>query len=341
MEQPVGGPQGRHRVRSLVVTIIAVALLWAAFVVPIPIFFEYLPGPVRDVESLVHVTGAPTYGSQGHLYLTTVYVDINVTLAQVIGSLFRSDASIVLRQAVTGGASISKLLQDNRQMMSSSKMQAEALVLSQLGLGQPTGDGAEIQATTAGGPANNLLKQGDVVVAVDGHRVGTTCAAGKLLERHAVGDTVALTIRRSGGTKTVRLKTGDNPQDPGVPYLGVLWSNLHYRFQPKVHVAFKTGRIAGPSAGLMFALALYDKLTPNDLTGGRKIAGTGAIACDGAVGPIGGIQEKVAAAEKQGAQIFLAPRSEAPDAAQVASGMKIVPVMTFDGALRYLKGLSR
>jgi Lon-like protease len=336
---PSSSPSGRRRLRGPVLTIIAAVLAWAAFVVPIPIFFEYLPGPVRDVESLIHVTGAPTYASQGHLYLTTVYVDISVTLAQVIGSLFRTDASIVLRQEVTGGGSISQLLRDNRQMMSSSKMQAEAVVLSQLGIGAPTGDGARVEATAPDAPARDVLEKGDVIVAVDGHKVGTTCEAGKLLQQHAVGDTVALTVHRGGSTKTVRLTTGDNPQAPGVPYLGVLWSDLHYRFQPGVHVVFRTGRIAGPSAGLMFALALYDKLTPDDLTGGRKIAGTGAIACDGAVGPIGGIQEKVSAAEQQGAQIFLAPRSEAGDAEGVANGIKIVPISTFDDAIRYLTGL--
>jgi Lon-like protease len=326
--------------RRLVLVIVGAVLVYASLVFPIPIFFEYLPGPVRDVESLLHIDGAPTYASEGHLYLTTVYVDTTVTLAQVVASLFRSDATIVLRQQATGGQSIPQLLKQNRQMMSSSKMQAEAAVLSKLGLGSPQGQGAKVQATASGSPSDGLLRKGDVVVAVDGRSIGTTCQAGQLIQSHDVGERVVLTIERGDGRERVSLVTADNPQNPGVSYLGVLWSDLHYRFNPKVQVAFETGRIAGPSAGLMFALALYDKLTPDDLTGGRKIAGTGAIQCDGAVGPIGGIQEKVSAAEAQGVQIFLAPRSETQDAESVARNIEVIPVSTLDGAITHLEDLN-
>ena len=161
------------------------------------------------------------------------------------------------------------------------------------------------------------------------------------IQDHSVGEKVALTIERNGDKKRVTVITAGNPQDSTAPYLGVLWSDLHFHFDPKVEVDFSTGRIAGPSAGLMFALALYDKLTPDDLTGGRKIAGTGAIQCDGAVGPIGGIQQKVSAAESQGAQIFLAPRSEAKDAESVARTIRVVPVSTFDGAVAFFTKLNR
>jgi PDZ domain-containing protein len=320
--------------------VLLVALVYASFVVSIPIFFEYLPGPVRDVESLIHVTGAPTYSSQGHLYLTTVYIDTSVTLANVVESIFRSDETVVFRQQVTGGQSIPQLLHENRQMMDSSQKQAEAAVLPKLNLGHPTGDGIKIEATVPSSPAQDLLRKGDVVVAVDGHKVGTTCAAGSFVQAHGVGDVVALTVERDGARKQVRIKVGSNPQDAGAPYLGVLWQDVNYRFHPQVHVSFATGRIVGPSAGLLLALSLYDKLTPGDLTGGRKIAGTGTIQCDGAVGPIGGIQQKVSAAQSQGAQIFLAPRSEAKDALSVAHGIKVVPISTFDGAVSYLESLN-
>jgi Lon-like protease len=333
-------PERTRPWRRVVMVVLAGALLYASFFVNIPIFFEYLPGPVRDVESLIHVTGAPTYASQGHLYLTTVYIDVNVTLAEVVASLFRSDATIVLRQQATGGQSIPQLLKQNQQMMAASKMQAEAAVLSELGLGTPTGDGVEVQATAPGSPSEDLLQKGDVVVAVDGAKVGTTCAAGKLIQARGPGDTIALTVERDGSEKQVRIRIGSNPDDPGAPFLGVFWRDVHYHFDPKVQAKFATGRIAGPSAGLLFALALYDKLTPNDLTAGRKIAGTGTIQCDGAVGPIGGIEEKVSAAQAQGAEIFLAPRSETDDARKVAHDIKVVAVSNFDEAVAYLENLA-
>jgi PDZ domain-containing protein len=106
-----------------------------------------------------------------------------------------------------------------------------------------------------------------------------------------------------------------------------------------VGVKFKTGEIAGPSAGLMFTLALYDRLTPDDLTDGRKIAGTGTIACGGVVGPIGGVEEKVAGAEDQGAEIFLAPEGNYAAALGVADEIEVVSIATFDDAVEYLEGL--
>jgi PDZ domain-containing protein len=116
--------------------------------------------------------------------------------------------------------------------------------------------------------------------------------------------------------------------------------DVNYRFDPGIQVDVDTGRIGGPSAGLMLSLAIYDRLTPSDLTGGHVIAGTGTIACDGGVGPIGGIEQKVAGAEDKGAEIFLAPRGNAPSARQVADDIEIVAVDSFADALSYLEGLS-
>jgi PDZ domain-containing protein len=101
-------------------------------------------------------------------------------------------------------------------------------------------------------------------------------------------------------------------------------------------VTIDSGGIGGPSAGLMWTLGLTDVLTPGDLTGGRTIAGTGTIDLEGKVGPIGGIEEKVAAAERAGAVLFFAPMDNAAAAMRVAGDMVIVPVQTYQQALDYL-----
>jgi PDZ domain-containing protein len=114
---------------------------------------------------------------------------------------------------------------------------------------------------------------------------------------------------------------------------------VDFSFEPGIDVDFETGRIAGPSAGLMLSLALYDQLTPKDLTSGRQIAGTGTLGCDGDVGPIGGIRQKVAAARAEGAEIFLTPEGNVEEARSIGDGIEIVPVATFAEALGYLSGL--
>jgi PDZ domain-containing protein len=103
-------------------------------------------------------------------------------------------------------------------------------------------------------------------------------------------------------------------------------------------VSISSGDIGGPSAGLMWALGLYDLLTPGDLTGGRTIAGTGQIAVDGTVIPIAGIQEKIAAAADAGATVFLVPEDNLKAArAGGDHGLQLVPVSSFDDALAYLE----
>jgi PDZ domain-containing protein len=90
----------------------------------------------------------------------------------------------------------------------------------------------------------------------------------------------------------------------------------------------------------MFALGLYDLLTPGDLTSGRTIAGTGEIGVDGTVYPIGGVGEKVVAAAADGATVFLVPTDNLADARKAVGdrSIELVPIATFADALAYLQG---
>lgn len=340
-EPPEGEPvRGLSPWRVLASVVLALSLLVAAFVVPIPVFFAYLPGPVRDVQELVEVDSAATYSSEGSLYLTTVSVDTQVTFAELVAAWVDDDKDVVMSQEVTQGQSLEAVRDQQRNAMKRSKVAAKEVALSAAGLGRPTGDGAKVEATLKGSPAAAKLQRGDVIVAVDGEPVATTCDVGSAIDRHAPGETVEMSVRRSGRKMTVATKTIANPQDPSSAFVGVQMSDVGYEFDVGVDVTFKTGQIAGPSAGLMFALALYDRITPDDLTQGKEIAGTGEIFCDGGVGAIGGIEEKVAAAERVGADVFLAPAGNADAARAAADEIEIVAVSNFSDAVRYLEGLS-
>ncbi|CAN5722589.1 PDZ domain-containing protein [soil metagenome] len=318
--------------------VVALALLVAAFTVPIPIYFLYLPGPLRDVERLVEVGDERTYSSEGTLYLTTVSVDVDVTVAELVASAVDPSQDIVLKQDVIGeGGSVEQLERVQRQAMTASKQHAREVALTALGYGEPHSDGASVRQTIEDSPADGVLEAGDVIVSVNDHAVDTTCDVGAAIDRVPVGDELEMVVRRDGELETVTLTTTTSPQD-GSTVVGVLLQDVNYRFDPGVEVDFETGRIAGPSAGLMLTLALYDRLTPDDLTGGRRIAGTGTIDCSGGVGPIGGIAQKVAAAESNGVEVFLAPAGNADAAEQAAHDMTIVSVSTFADALEFLEG---
>lgn len=340
---PPGPPHFEPRVpfrwRWVLIIALAAIITFAAFLVPIPIFYAYLPGPVRDVERLVEVGEARTYSSEGSLYLTTVSVDINVTFAEWVQALLDDTRQIVSRESVTGGRSFDDLEEQQLLEMKQSKQQAREVALTTLGYEPPTGEGARVLQTFEGSPAAANLERDDVIVAVDGEAVETTCDASELIGGHEPGDDVTLEVRRNGTERTVRLTTAQNPQEPAEAFVGVFMETVGYRFDPGVEVKFKTGNIAGPSAGLMFTLALYDQLTPDDLTHGQRIAGTGTIGCGGEIGPIGGIQQKVAAAQNEGASVFLAPEGNYEEARQVADDIRVVKVATFDDARTFLEGL--
>ncbi len=326
-------------VRWVIAGVVALGILLASFWVPVPFLYAYLPGPVRDVGRLVEVREAETYSSEGRLFLTTVGVDIDVTASEAIAAFVDSQKALVLESQVTGGASLEELQDMQEEEMDASKQHAQAVALSELGYGKPTGNGARVEATAGGAPADGVLLPGDVIVAIGGDPIRTTCEAGAAIAAIDVGDPLSLTVRRDGRRRTLELRTVTDPTDPSVPYLGVAMSDVGYSYDPGIEVDFETGRIAGPSAGLMFSLALYDRLTSQDLTGGRAVAGTGTIDCDGGVGPIGGVEQKVAGAEREGAEIFLAPAANAQTAQRAARDIEVVSISSFSDAVGYLQGL--
>lgn len=331
--------RGVHPWRWVAAIVVSLALVAASLLVPIPIFFAYLPGPVKDVEQLVDVGEATTYSSEGTLFMTTVSVDTQVTFAEVVAAFFDDEKDIVMRDDVTGGESLGELKQRQRAEMNASKDAATQLALTAVGIGAPTGDGALIEGLIEGAPADGVLREEDVIVRVDGQHVATTCDVGRAIDGHRIGEPLNLVVRRQGSTRRFDIALARSPYDEHSPFLGVRMSTLNFSFSPGIDVDYRTGEIAGPSAGLMLSLALYDQLTPDDLTGGRKIAGTGTIECDGGVGSIGGIRQKVAGAEDRGAEIFLAPLGNAGEARDVAHEIEVVAIGNFDDAVAYLEGL--
>jgi PDZ domain-containing protein len=195
-----------------------------------------------------------------------------------------------------------------------------------------------VTVVAKGLPAQGVLRRGDVITAVDGKPVTCQADAATLIRARAPGAPVILTIARTEGgrrvTKQVHIKTA---AIGGHAVVGVQISESYvFPFNVRIRV----GDIGGPSAGLMFALGIVDKLTPRNLTGGRFVAGTGEISADGAVSAIGGIQQKMAGARQAGATIFLTPAANCADTAgAVPAGMRLVKVSTLGGAVTALEAL--
>jgi Lon-like protease len=312
-----------------------VAGVAVSLTIPIPIYYAQLPGPIRDVERLVDVEGRTTFSSEGELYMTTVSFDTRVTFAEWITAALDPTKKVVDRDQITGGLSFDELERIQIEEMKNSQSAAQVVAATALGSSPPTGDGARI-ASVVQEPAEGELMPGDVIVGIDGSTVATICDVYRLLRDRHPGDEIEIEVERHSETMSFTLQAASTPVDPGHAFLGIAMTS-DYEFSPGFDVEFDTGRVAGPSAGLMLSLGLYDQLTPEDLTQGRAIAGTGTITCDGSVGPIGGIEQKIAAAEAAGAEVFLAPAANAGAARSVADDIEIVAVDTFGDAVEFLQ----
>ena len=157
-------------------------------------------------------------------------------------------------------------------------------------------------SVTVGGPAHKLLLPGDLVVSVDGVATPDDDAVAKQIRAHKVGEKVRFVVIRNKVKTDVTVTTVESNVQSDVPVVGITLGT-GYRYDPEISFDFGQ-QIGGPSAGLVFALAIYDKITDGPLLAGRHVAGTGKITPDGDVQAIGGIQEKIAAAQKSGATAF-------------------------------------
>ena len=332
-----------RRAATLLVAAAGVLIaLVVAVVAPVP-YVALTPGPtlntlgVAGSKPLIQVTGHPTYPTSGHLNMVTVQfmggpgTRFNI-FAALRAWLSPSDAVVPEQEIFTPGQTPQQVARQDTEQMANSEQAAQAAALCQLNISFKIVD--TIQATVKGMPAAGRLQAGDVITAVDGKPVTCHHDAGILIKARRPGAPVQLTILRHGRTEHVRLATA-NAQ--GTPEIGV---QLVEGFVFPFPVTISIGDIGGPSAGLMFALGIIDKITPDNLTGGRFIAGTGEIEANGSVDPIGGIQQKMVGARAAGATIFLTPAANCPDTAgAVPAGMRLIKVSSLAGAVDALEAL--
>jgi PDZ domain-containing protein len=191
-----------------------------------------------------------------------------------------------------------------------------------------------ITAVTVGAPAHGKLQPGDLIVSVGDVEIKQVADVGTAIREYEVGQLVTFVVLRQGVRTKVEVNTASSPGQTDVPVVGIT-VGIGYSYQPRI--SFDIGeRLGGPSAGMVFALAIYDKITPGGLLDGLHVAGTGTIDPNGVVGPIGGIQQKLAGASRSGASVFLVPAADCTDLAGFRTDMSLVKVDTLDQAVTAL-----
>ena len=334
----------RRAVTLLIAGVGFLACLVIVFAVPVP-YVALIPGPTYNTlgplngKPVIQISGHRTFTAPGHLNMVTVsYIGgpganppFNI-FAAIQAWLSPHEAVVPQEELFPQGKTQQQVVKQDSQEMASSQQAAQAAALCQLGITFTTVD--TIASTIQGLPAAGRLRRGDVITAVNGKAVTCRSSAASMIKTGPVGHRVVLTVQRGGTRHTVALRTASYK---GEPVIGV---NVIESFKFPFTVKINIGNVGGPSAGMMFALAIIDKLTPANLTGGKFIAGTGEIEVGGAVDPIGGIQQKMAAARAAGATVFLAPAGNCADTSgAVPAGLRVIKVSTLNGAIAALRAL--
>ncbi|NLX00123.1 MAG: PDZ domain-containing protein [Actinomycetales bacterium] len=344
IEVPERQKIGRGGVAILVAAMagLVTAILLAQVTVPYAVM---TPGPamntlgeVREGSPLIVVDGAPTYPTEGELNFTTVRIGggpgNETTIFDYISARFSDEATILpVEQVFPPGATRTEIREENQAEMAGSQQGAAAVALRELGFEVEetvTVVGIDEASTFVGS-----LKEGDIITGVNGTPTDSSEAVRAEVAKVPIDGEVSIQIERNGRPMSVEGRTIDAG---GRPVLGIYLSRS---FDSEVEVTISAGDVGGSSAGMMFALAIYDVLTEGPLTGGKDIAGTGTINPEGQVGPISGIKQKVIGAKKAGSEYFLAPESNCAELkGEVPDGIEVFSVSTFDEALAAVEAIA-
>ncbi|EGX56913.1 secreted protein [Streptomyces zinciresistens K42] len=348
----------RRTATMLASTLMLIALLCAGVFIPVP-YSEMSPGPTVNTlgehngEPVLQISGRKTYPATGNLNMTTVRVtsaDYRMNLVEAVYGWLAHDNKVVPHDTLyPDGKTEEQSTQENAEEFSQSQESAKVAALKALDI--PVRSWVIVSTVVKGTPAEGKLHAGDVIKTVDGTAVKEPGDVAKLVTKRKPGQDVVFTIvpakeqtaaekerRAPAKTETITIRTARSDDSGARRAIVGISAGTDHTFPFGIDI--KLADVGGPSAGLMFALGLYDKLTPGNLTGGKFVAGTGTIDDTGKVGPIGGIEMKTVGAREKGARYFLTPAENCATAARdVPDGLTLVKVGTIDDALGALKDI--
>ncbi|TXK77487.1 SepM family pheromone-processing serine protease [Paenibacillus sp. N3.4] len=344
--------------RYLISAIVGVVIIYLLFFVQLP-YFIFMPGTAEEIKPMVTIPKGSDV-EKGALMLTTVRVaDANV-VNYLIGLVHPYEEIQPKTSVFRKGESEQEYSQRQEYVMLTS--QASAIQAAYSAAKIPfhiNHEGVIVLQTLPGLAGEKVLKPGDVLLKIADKEVKAAQDLKNAIKGQKAGDSIPITFKRKDVVQNATLTLGVLPQQEADKServgIGVVPADMQAikADRDDQQVSIKAGEIGGPSAGLMFSLEIYNQLVPEDITKGYRIAGTGTIEPDGTVGPIGGIQHKIIAADKQKAEYFFAPKDVTyPDgtkvdnystavqrANQIKSKMKIIEIGTMEDALKFLASL--
>lgn len=319
---------------------LTVLLLLLAALVPLP-YAVYSPGPTFDVlakdsneAEIIQVDGHETYRDDGQIRFTTVQSSARgnkASLLEALGAWINGEEAVVPYDIAHPPDQTAED-EEVRGAVSMVTSQDTAIAVAMRELGFEVPSAIQVAHVDEDGAAFGELRVRDKFVEVDGEPVTDDQQIVDAIQRHGPGDPVELVMKRGDRELTVEIEPR---KIEGAQRIGVsLGIGYDFPFDVSIQV---DPAIGGPSAGLMFSLAVYDTLTPGSLTDGEIVAGTGELEDDGTVGPIGGIEQKIAGAQEAGAELFFVPEANCPDVDGLDPDLRLVKATTMHESLEALE----
>ncbi|MFF6775938.1 PDZ domain-containing protein [Streptomyces sp. NPDC012637] len=348
----------RRTATMLASTLVLITLLCVGVLIPVP-YSEMSPGPTVNTlgeargEPVLQISGRKTYPTDGHLNMTTVRVtgaDYRMNAVEAVYGWLAHDSVVVPHDTLyPDGKTEEESSQENAEEFSQSQESAKVAALKELNI--PVTTRVVVATVVKGTPAEGKLHAGDVIRAVDGVAVKEPGDVAKQVTKRDPGQDVVFTIvpakaaaaaekahKDATATEKVVIRTAKSEE--GDRAIVGIQAGTDHVFPFTIDI--KLADVGGPSAGLMFALGIVDKLTPDAITGGKFVAGTGTIDDKGKVGPIGGIEMKLVGARRAGAEYFLTPADNcAAAASDTPAGLTLIKVDTIDDATKSLEKLRK
>jgi Lon-like protease len=330
-------PVGRLLGGGAVLLALAALILWT---LPSPDYL-ILPNNAQPLAGRIRVEGGREPSGAGGIY----FLDVTERKARWLEHLLaftRPDGATLESgdEVVPKGASFENEVKQNLAEMQRSQQVAAAVALRQAGFDVHARlTGVLVESVLLGVPAAKVLREGDVIVSVKGKQTPSVATLRSILRSVRPGTVVPLRFRRGGTVRDGRIETIADPSS-GRTILGIYRAAQSADIKLPVRVSIDSGGVGGPSAGLPFALDIYEQLG-HKIDKGLKIAATGELDLDGSVGPIGGVKQKTFGARAAGVDVFLVPAGDnAAEARKYAGGLRIIPVESFQQALHALATLS-
>ena len=324
------------------VLLLGALVAWTVFR-PMP-YVTYEPGQTLDVlgetdgKEIIQVAGHQVYRDSGELRMTTVLVSTpgaRLDLFTLMTDWLNPDDAVYPYESVYAPDTTQAENREEGQVdMVTSQDAAIAAALRELGY--DVTPAVEVTAVTEGTPAEGKLKVRDILLEVGGIAITSAEDVSKAVTEAPQGEPIPFKVKRGGKDGKV-VETSITPTSiDGHQRVGIrIGTGFEFPFEVSVNIS---DRIGGPSAGLLFSLAIYDTLTPGSLTGDRIVAGTGTIDETGKVGPIGGIQQKIVGAREDGAELFLVPPDNCDESIGAHNGdMRLVKAVTMHAAAQAIE----